>query len=279
MKTIHPKSRTTRSGFTLIELLAVITIIAILLALILPAIGNVMRRARNAEVSAEITRLETAIASFKAENGIEPWSEIVLTEDPGSFGWPADSRTKLRKLFPQFSFTGQIDFNNDGFFTGDPAYGDGRIDLTGSECLVFFLGGMQNNGTVIGFSKNPLSPFIRSGNSRTVSLHEFDVSRLRDADGDEMLDYFDPLDDQDKPYAYASSNNGQGYSSASGVYYLDGSGKPWKPTSHQIISPGEDGEFGPPTATPPVYTPDLDLTGDRRIEADNITNFSGGTLN
>lgn len=273
-----PSAADRRSAFTLLELLAVITIISILLALILPAIGGAMRNARNAEVSAEITRLETAIASFKAEYGIEPWDTIVLTEDPTqpNSAWSPDARTKLRRIWPQFTFTGQIDFNDDGVFEGDSDPSHKNVTLTLSECLVFFLGGMQSGGDVIGFSKNPLNPFSKAGQNRTARLMDFDNGRLVDTDSDGMLEYVDPLPDQKTPYAYSSNNNGQGYTS--GVFYVDGTGKPWKKDSHQIISPGEDGEFAAPSATPPVYTDGIDLSGNRRTEADNITNFSTGTL-
>ena len=288
MKKITSNQPNTRAAFTLLELLAVITIISILLALILPAISGVMRNARVAQVRAEITRLETAISSFKAEFGIEPWSEIIVTEDPGTTAWSAASRTKLRRLFPQFTFSGQIDFNGDGAFDGDTSGNDatlstGEIRLTASECLTFFLGGMRTAGTtlpetsLIGFSKNPLAPFSRAGSNRTTTFYEFQTDRFIDADGDGMLEYLDPTEGQSKPYHFASSNNGQGYSSSTS-YYVDGTGKPWKRDSHQIISPGEDGEFGPTSATPPIYTDGMDLTGTRLTEADNITNFADGRL-
>lgn len=283
MKKQPSTHRSPRSGFTLLELLAVITIIAILLALILPAMSGAIRNARNAQVSAEITRLETAISNFKNEYGIEPWSEIVLTEDPATTAWRTDSKTKLRRMFGSFTFSGQNDFNDDGTFDGDTSGNDatlstGEIRLTASESLVFFLGGIPNNGTVIGFSKNPLSPFNKTSTSRTDVLFDFQTDKFVDLDGDGMPEYLDASDGQTQPYHFASSNNGQGYTSGVG-YYLDASGLPWNRDTHQIISPGEDGIIGPPTPINPVYTPDTELTGDRREEADNITNFSGGTLN
>lgn len=269
-----------RSGFTLIELLVVIVVISILIALILPAINGAMQNARNAEVAAEITRLETGIASFKAEYNIEPWSTIVLTENWSTSSWSQSTKSALRRIWPQMNFTPR-DSN------GDPVYFDFNDDgdtedtltLTGSECLVFFLGGMQQGGTVIGFSKNPLTPFSRTGQSRTDILFDFAVDRLQDADGDGMLEYYDPQSDlSGAPYLFVSANNGQGYSSTE-WYYLDGADRPWRPDSHQIISPGENGIIGPSTPRTPVYTQDKELTGDRATEADNITNFKTGTLN
>ncbi|MEQ9409711.1 MAG: prepilin-type N-terminal cleavage/methylation domain-containing protein [Fuerstiella sp.] len=290
--------RAPRSGFTLLELLAVITIISILLALILPAIGGAMRNARNAEVSAEFTRLTTSITSFKAEYNLEPWSEILLPENWVATPCTATSRTRIRRIWPQFNFEPRdgsgnpifFDFNGDGLFTGDPNRADDAVFLNGSECLVFFLGGMrtmQPDVGLIGFSKNPINPFTRAGENRTIP-HEFKPDQLSDVDGDGMLDYMDSLPDQRTPILYVSSNNGQGYLKSDGNlnFYVEADGKtPWKKSSFQLISPGEDGEFGfepiidtgnPPLGLPQPYSEDTDVPRD---QADNICNFNpGGTL-
>ena len=159
--------------------------------------------------------------------------------------------------------------------------------LTSSECLVFFLGGMNTgSGTLSGFSKNPVNPFVLTGDSRQGPYYEFNTGRLVDTDGDGMFEYVDPLSGQTVPYHYVSSNNGQGYSKADGAlnFYVDSDlSTPLKKDSHQIISPGEDGEFGfvirpsPFTvgSTTPNYFPDVDFSN-RGQESDNITNFGPG---
>ncbi|MGB4737758.1 MAG: prepilin-type N-terminal cleavage/methylation domain-containing protein [Fuerstiella sp.] len=285
MKKITSNQPLTRAAFTLLELLAVITIISILLALILPAIGGAMRNARNAEVTAEFTRITTAITSFKSENGgIEPWSVIVLSESGSS--WGTESRTRIRRIWPQYNFSLAQDFNGDGDTTDD-------ITLTASECLVFFLGGMQTSvspPTLIGFSKNPVNPFNLTGENRTFP-YEFKPGQLVDTDGDGMLEYMDSLPGQSTPLLYVSSNNGQGYSKSNGSlnYYVQADGKtPWNKNTFQLISPGDDAQFGfDPAPNPfdstgsgtdsrPRYADDFDVPNEQR---DNITNFSSGTLN
>jgi general secretion pathway protein G len=288
-----------RSGFSLIELLVVIVIIGILMALILPAIGRVRYRAQVQQTAAELTQLDTAITKFESDFGVKPYSELVVTEDPATTSWDAtpalqQTRTKLRRIWPQLSFTGMIDFNADGAFTGDGG-SDATITLTGSESLVFFLGGVMSrdqNGnalvdpaevgttpTWIGFSKNPVTPFITSGGNRLGPVFTFDPARLVDTDGDGMMEYLDSLPDQKTPIYFVSSNNGQGYSPAMSRY-VQGDGKtPWNKDTHQLISPGLDGELGfdPFAGLKGPYSDGMTFTGARLAEGDNITNFKPGS--
>jgi len=294
-----------RSGFTLIELLAVITIIAILLALILPAISGVMRNARNAEAATELTKIDQALTTFREKFGEYPPSFLSIPAAGGT--WNASSRAAIKSIWPQFNFATNGGLGNSTAF-----------NLSGAECLVFFLGGIQNGNIsapgVYGFSTNPLSPWTQSGNPDGPFL-EFDFGRLTDVDGDGLFEYVDTLAGQTTPILYLSGGGGNmnrdndnelrvlpphndtlvqgnddydvfdptGANSSKNMKacYLQPDGDadftnniPYKKDSFQLISPGEDGEYG----TGGVYSEGEDLSGNRRIEADNITNFSGGTL-
>src|SRR5271157_5249897 len=68
-------------GFTMVELLAVILILAVLIALLLPALNGALKTARNAAVGGEIDQLAQALASFKAQYGDYPPSRIYLAEN------------------------------------------------------------------------------------------------------------------------------------------------------------------------------------------------------
>jgi general secretion pathway protein G len=175
---MHPgrHSRPHRRAFTLVELLTTIVIIALLAALLLPAIGAAVRSARSAAVTAEINQMAQALADFRSKYGDHPPSRVILNEN-GNFGStgsgavpytttqatsPAARATArpdgdiaqrtiaaLRKFWPRayLSTTGPVftapygsgwyDFNGNGGTAPDgPAY------LGGDECLVFFLGGI-----------------------------------------------------------------------------------------------------------------------------------------
>lgn len=209
-----------RSAFSLIELLVVIVIIAILMALILPAINSVRITARLTEVKTEITRFDSAIASFKAKYGVEPPSTVVLPNLANGVGWDPISRRRIRQVWPQFDFTtvGGIDVGHFG--------GRDFIILTGAECLTFFLGGMPATGgsggpwssasneppLLIGFSKNPRAPFALGGTNRDT-FYEFQGPRIVDVDGDSFPEYLDSLPGQETPYLYVKAKGSSGYRS------------------------------------------------------------------
>src|SRR5438046_4805385 len=69
-----------RRAFTLIELLVVIAIIAILLALLITAIGGALRKANQTKCVHEISQLATALETFKSKFGAYPPSRLRLCE-------------------------------------------------------------------------------------------------------------------------------------------------------------------------------------------------------
>lgn len=298
-----------RQAFTLIELMIVMTIIAILIGILLPAIQSIRYKARIAQVKAEMADLETALANFKAKFGMFPPSSITLQETGGAGGmnWDARSRGFIIRIWPQFDFALDRDINGDGDTTD-------VIGINGIECIVFFLGGVPSSedrnenlildpgedldgdgvidslGVPMGFSKNQRNPFTRIGENRDYPFFEFNIERLGDSDGDFMRELRDPLPSQVKPYIYISSYEGRGYDTAdlpaaagflTQVYSQSGGG-PWKPDTYQIVSPGFDFDFGPggvfdsdKASTLLVNTPS---GPQREPERDNITNFHNSML-
>lgn len=292
-----------RRGFTLVELLAVIAILSILMALIIPAVMNGRRSARVAQVVTEVGTLTSAINNFKQDFGIEPPSQITLYETGG--GWSTASMALIGRMWPQFDFSLSHDFNLDGDSSD-------TFTLYGSECLVFFLGGVttwtdadsdgnyDSGETVIttnGFSRNPANPFAplaASGATNRQGPHfQFtDLNRLVPAQTNSSgvaftFGYSDPLTGSPSAYLYVSSYEGQGYVTADlggalGDAYRNGTTTTspyYNPNGFQIISAGFDrlyrtgtsGGGGP-------YQKGKDMGIARDAERDNITNFSGGML-
>ncbi len=183
-------------GFTMVELLAVILILAVLIALFLPALNGALKTAKNAAVGAEINQLAQALASFKAQYGDYPPSRIYLAENGDytvvtsnvslsvagasqdiTLGQLAQrSDAALRKFFPRVVLNtsgGPVfannsprwyDFNGDGYLltNGVPQ----AYILQGHECLVFFLGGIPlqtaSGYGMTGFGKDPTNPFTNN---------------------------------------------------------------------------------------------------------------------
>ena len=317
MKPQSPKilsaSQQNRRAFTLIELMVAIVIIAILLGLLIPAIGSVRQAALRAQVRTEISNLEAAITAFKSDFGIDPPSGIILYESGGAT-WDQRNKGLIRQMWPQFDFGKDKDINGDGDVVD-------VITLNAGECLVFFLGGVFEKAPdgsafrVYGFSKNPAQPFLNPGHtsadtgndidgdgtngtfqtsltatnsSRRGPYFEFNNGRFVDSDNDFSPEYLDAFPSQQLPYLYFSSYNGRGYrlgevtgSPLNYVYYQGDpastpttSSQAFKPKSYQIISPGADYQFG----TGGNFDSNKNFPAGRTVEADNITNFVNGSL-
>ncbi len=274
---VQPTLSPGRRGFTLVELLVTIFVIALLIALLLPAVNSVRVRVRITQLQAEVNRLATAVTSFKSNYGSEPPSFIVLCENPADWvdtdpavaAERARSRALIRQLWPQFDFTIPRNFNLDVNNPGSPTapLDNDTTDIyqvEPGECLVLFLGGLPvrdySSGTVQwslrGFTKNPQNPFSLANNANRESpAYDFDASRFVDLDNDGFPEFVDSWPSQRNPILYFSSYDGNGYRAAEypgGNFpaspYLQGgneNAQPFNPKSFQIISPGGDGSYGP----------------------------------
>lgn len=233
-----------RGGFTLVELMVVVVIIVILIGLVLPAITGVRTRAREAQVTNDISQLEKAITAFKVDYGIDPPSQITLFAAQADWDNPMlansiRSKGLIKQIWPRFNFAncGGASTGTTFAVPGVPTQlnlGSGmptQINLNGAECLVFFLGGMVDttSGAFVGFAKDDTQPFApRSGaagiTNRVGPFFEFagalkiPVSttagdsnwsgRMTDKDNDWLPEYKDPLPQQTMPYVYFSAASG-----------------------------------------------------------------------
>ena len=80
MKTRIRSRSTSRRAFTLIELLVVIAIIAILAAMLLPALAKVKQKAREKQARLDVANLQSAILKYESDYSRLPCSTATLTK-------------------------------------------------------------------------------------------------------------------------------------------------------------------------------------------------------
>jgi prepilin-type N-terminal cleavage/methylation domain-containing protein len=135
----HASALPQRSGFTLVELLVVITIIAVLAALITPAVFQARRSGQISAIKAEIDLLHMAMMHYKNEYGSFPPCANL-----------AAAQSHVLRLFPRtVNISSEVD-----------------TAPTLQTSLYYWLEG---------YTKNPTSP-VKTGDP--VKLFEFDRSRL-----------------------------------------------------------------------------------------------------
>jgi prepilin-type N-terminal cleavage/methylation domain-containing protein len=285
----NPKSPH-RRGYTLIELLVVIAIIAVLVGLLGAGAQAIRQRMREVSVRHDMTQLQTSIQKWKGTYEMPYMPSFIVLREDGLYGThptPAvaamenQSIAVLKRIFPRLDtpqlaaargnvppFLGH-DWNQDGVITSG---NNGVFILEGDQCLVFFLGGAQINGTCMGFSTNKAYPMAMTGN-RQSPIFEFPTPRLQlvahpasTALSGTISPFLSFMDNgRDRPYLYFASRNGNDYTSdcpSSGQTDPVG---PWTATGNpvvpyreaavakfynrdgfQIICAGSDKQFGSP---------------------------------
>lgn len=246
-----------RSGISLVEILIVISIISVLLGLLLVGISGARVKVREVSIRSDISQLAAAVNEFKSKNQITHLpSRIVLREDMlyGTHALPPvaalerESNAYLRRLWPRLQ-SAPIDWNQDGAITPGDA---GSFILEGDQCLVFFLGGAQVNGTVIGFSTSVSNPMLPTG-QRHPPFFEFKADRLQyvphpQSGNAPFLSFMDGY--REMPYIYFSTRSRNDYRydcpSFNVLPYAEASlpSKFHSPDGFQIICAGSDRNFG-----------------------------------
>lgn len=292
-------SRRLSRAFTLVEMLVVIGIIAVLAALLLPAVNRAVISARNAAIGVEVNQLATAVESYKQDKG----------DYPPNFRDPQVVLRHIRKCYPKADPTYVSYFVPYACDQTRPTF------IDEGESLVFWLSMTDSD---------PRYPFLSYLNPVPATLapapkkyYDFDETRLAPLTATEaptvngVGQFYDVRSyvakyAQESHYIYMDSRSydiftanfgpsppsSQVYAYAEAVsvgvrpYWSDNvsiSGatlfrdrfKSVNPTTFQIICAGQDGDFGIDPSDPNVKTFNAGLNyteGDK----DNITNFSAG---
>jgi prepilin-type N-terminal cleavage/methylation domain-containing protein len=265
------RNRGPRAGFTLVEILIVIAIIALLVAMLLPAIGKVREGARRSECATDMAQVASAVQAFKTKfnvNFIPP--SFSMEPDYTDAGSDAASLLYLKSIFP---------------FINEKATGLPPATLDGNQTLLFFLtGGVQTNYQ--GFSTNKQKPFNLTTGSSTIGpfLVVKDTKVAVDPTNLQAR-YLDPWG---TPYAYFTHIPTSGVGTYAGTFTWpdeDGnnltvtpysqSGKYLNAKSFQIISAGANRAFGPGGTN---WTPGSGLYDALGIGGDDMSNFNNGPL-
>ena len=286
------------SAFTLVELMIVIAIVGVLASLITVGVMKAFERSKLVSARIEISQLEAAVAAAKLDlgnvdelpsvislyynNGNSLVGQLQYNANPANIGTGPGKVTAQENQDALFSLNtltkmfGKTFLNTANMpWLANLNSGNTKVTLSGMDALVFWLGGIKNNGTYSGFSTNKQNPCDVAATKRKGPYYEFEASRFDQTTGaytnawggkfvyiSKSFYNYGPFDT-----VYAYRNNDISPKPANGYpanfFY--------NPKTFQIISSGQDQTFGPGGYYQPPFT--IGVPG-----YDDLSNFSSTIL-
>jgi prepilin-type N-terminal cleavage/methylation domain-containing protein len=284
------------SAFTLVELMIVIAIVGILASLVTVGVMKAFERSKLVSARIEISQLEAAVAAAKLDLGNvdELPSRIILYSKPidmmsDNSQLGVNSRNFLTKAFGKTWFPIPNPVGSNNYSTNASMFWMGQnatypVTLQGMDALVYFLGGLKQNGSFQGFSASKSTPWDLTSSKRKGPYYSFENSRLTNLNSDVIPSSY--LNAWGGAYTYFSKSDYvyfTGLSPANTLVYPYRSvanlaaNSFYNPKTFQIISSGPDQTFGKidPSSTNPIYAPPY--SSDLSIY-DDLSNFSSTQL-
>lgn len=301
-------STSARRGFTLVEMLVVIGIIAVLAALLLPAVMMSVNHVRNGATVLEVKQLSDAVEAYKKDKGDYPPS----FRDVDAFVrhvkrcYPKIAPTELAYFVTtnngQYQWVNQIDEGEALVFWLGSLYNDPRYPFSGGgnglpgllapqgsaprKTYYDFnqtrLRGKANGGDsdnfpsyVAKYAKDTCYLYIDSRSYDNPRNDSYDLGKFQTPDGLDNYATFEGSTDPEhwcRPYWSNTARQPVPASTINRDKVL-----PMNPTTFQILCAGLDGNFGYDASDADAK---LFPSGDNYNSADNdnITNFSRGKL-
>lgn len=242
-QSMEPSAGRRRAGVTLIEMLVVIAIIAVLMGLLLSAVGRVATVKERTKTQTQMNAIKNAITTVKDTPGyrlkyVPAGQLVIINPNTNQYTW---TYFRLRNFYPIAGTAqpGEPDIDSfearyiaevfgvrpEGGNLGDPtpvSASDPRpiglgspglsADLDANQTLTFFLTGMpESNGSTTnftGFAKDPRYPFrarLSSDEPRNGLILDINGSKNYSTSGG----FARLVDAWGNPFAYYTSFNGQ----------------------------------------------------------------------
>jgi prepilin-type N-terminal cleavage/methylation domain-containing protein len=164
--------KTNAAAFTLIELLIVITIIAVLASIALPAFTGVKERGDQTKDLSNAKQIALALRQFAIDNNGSYPSKAPAADYSAASGTPTTSNDAFWWLFPNYLQSEQIfAVAGSAYTSGNP---DNRLDPVGGGTRTNTLKANENSYayvTGLADTSNPTFPLLADGFSSTVGTY------------------------------------------------------------------------------------------------------------